>query len=94
MYLHVYVHMCVHCVISGCSADIHLMHKCVVLSLYIDMSTCHDISICPHVTYIDMSTCYDISMSTCHDISICPHVTIYQYVHISPYIDMSNVMPI
>ena len=31
--------MCVHCDISGCSADIHLMHKCVVLSPYINMST-------------------------------------------------------
>ena len=50
--------MCVHCDISGCSADIHLMHKCVVLSPYIDMYTCHDISICPHVTiyqYVHMS---------------------------------------
>ena len=75
MYLHVYVRMCVHCDISGCSADIHLMHKCVVLSPYIDMSTCHHISISPHVTiyrYVHMyvilywtmhTTQYKLSMS-------------------------------
>ena len=41
---------CVHCDISGCSADIYLMHKCVVLSPYnVHMSRYIDMHMSPYV---------------------------------------------